>query len=168
MLQKLSPASASVFSYLPQSIREQLLLDRDSHGNVIVSRIETEKLIVQCALQELAEDIASKFKYEFHFFGYEGRSAMPSRFDSNYCYALGYNAGLLLQNRCTGMISTIGNLTAPVENWTAGGMPLTHMMNMERRAGKEKPVIKKALTELDGKPFKTFVARRKRWMVNDC
>ena len=168
VLGHLSKNSAEVFKYLPDSIRAQLLLDRDSHGNVIVSRIETEKLIVQCAMKELEKDVLDKFKCQFHFFGYEGRSAMPSLFDSNYCFALGYNAGLLIENQCSGMISTIGNLSAPAINWTAGGMPLTHMMNIERRAGKEKPVIKKALTELLGKPFLTFVNQRLSWMVEDC
>jgi 6-phosphofructokinase len=167
VLERLSGSSKDVFAYLPDSIKSQLLLDRDSHGNVIVSRIETESLLIQCALKELCPSTKAEFKYQTHFFGYEGRSALPSPFDSNYCFALGYNAGLLINHKQTGMISTVTNLNQSPELWEAGGMPLTHMMNMEKRAGKEKPVIKKALTELDGNPFLTFARRREQWKLQD-
>ena len=167
ILERLSGPSKSVFTYLPKSIKSQLLLDRDSHGNVIVSRIETESLLIQCALKELSPSTKAGFKYQTHFFGYEGRSALPSPFDSNYCFALGYNAGLLINHKQTGMISTVTNLSKSPEEWKAGGMPLTHMMNMEKRAGKEKPVIKKALTELTGKPFLTFAKSREQWKLHD-
>ena len=158
------PGNAELLRYLPADIAAQLLLERDSHGNVNVSSIETEKLIFECAMQELRASSSSsptastsvdtdRVVAQFHFFGFEGRSALPSVFDTNYCYALGFNAGVLLAAGKTGVISTVSNLKAPVHEWLCGGMPLTHMMNMERRAGKDKPVIKKALTELNGKPF---------------
>ena len=171
--------NAELLRYLPKDIAAQLLLERDSHGNVNVSSIETEKLIFQCAMQELrstregtvsdpeASVDVSRVMPQFHFFGFEGRSALPSVFDSNYCYALGFNAGLLIAAGKTGVISTISNLKASVRDWTCGGMPLTHMMNMERRAGKNKPVIKKALTELKGKPFRIFDSLRDRWATED-
>eukprot|EP00750_Incisomonas_marina_P000333 INCI10247.1.p1 GENE.INCI10247.1~~INCI10247.1.p1 ORF type:complete len:782 (-),score=125.81 INCI10247.1:156-2501(-) len=170
---KLSRDSGAVFDYLPSSIADQLLLDRDAHGNVNVSRIETEKLLCQCVEQELEKLRAEgrydgKFQAEFHFLGYEGRSGLPSLFDSSYCYALGYNAGALLRAGVTGYMSTIMDLYKPVLLWRAGGTPLTQMMNMERRKGKRQPVIKKALTELDGLPFRYYEARRDLWAVQDA
>jgi 6-phosphofructokinase 1 len=167
---RLSAPSAKVFTYLPASIAQQLLLDRDSHGNVMVSAIETEKLLCECVETELAAraDYNGKFTCQFHYFGYEGRSAHPSKFDCDYCYALGFNAGLLLARGCSGLISSVGNLSAPPSEWTAGGTPLTALMNMERRSGHDKPVIRKALTELDGKPFAVLAANRARWAADDC
>ena len=166
------PGNAELLKYLPAEIAAQLLLERDAHGNVNVSSIETEKLIFACAMQELRAEKESavdveKIVPQFHFFGFEGRSALPSVFDTNYCYALGYNAGVLLAAGKTGVISTVSNLKAPVHDWTCGGMPLTHMMNIERRSGKEKPVIKKALTDLKGKPFRAFASARDAWATGD-
>ena len=154
----LKPASRALFDYLPQSLRDQLTLDRDSHGNVKVSQIETEKFIVSCVQKELDAlkaqgRYAGSFNAQCHFFGYEGRCGLPSCFDTNYCYALGYNAGVLVHEGLNGMMSTISNLDAPVEAWTAGGVPVTMMMNIERRNGKDEPVIKKALVDLDGLPY---------------
>ena len=167
---RLTAPSAAVFTYLPASIAQQLLLDRDSHGNVMVSAIETEKLLCECVEVELRAraDYSGKFTCQFHYFGYEGRSAHPSKFDCDYCYALGFNAGLLLAKGCSGLISSVGNLSAPPAEWTAGGTPLTMLMNMERRSGHDKPVIKKALTELGGKPFAVLAANREVWAAEDC
>jgi pyrophosphate--fructose-6-phosphate 1-phosphotransferase len=172
LLKKLSPASAAVFSSLPRGIREQLLMDRDPHGNVQVSRIDTEKLLMEMVgikIDELKK--AGKTKAKFspinHFFGYEGRCGFPSNFDADYCYSLGYSAFLLLSQGLTGYISNVSDLHKPADQWIAGGVPLTMMMNMEQRHGKMKPVIKKALVELDGKPFKTFAAARDSWALND-
>ena len=169
---KLKPANRAVFEYLPASIKEQLLLDRDAHGNVAVSKIETERLLcttLQTELQKLAAKgkYKGKFSPQFHFFGYEGRSGLPSQFDSNYCYALGYTAGALIGLGKAGYISSVNNLQAPVEAWECGGCPTTMLMNMERRSGHDKPVIKKALTELDGNPFKVFCEKRESWKVQD-
>ena len=169
---KLSASAQGLFEFLPESIRQQMLLDRDAHGNVAVSQIETERLLIQIAGQELgklkaAGSYSGKFKTMSHFFGYEGRSGLPSLFDSNYCYGLGYNAACLLSLGHTGMMSSLNNLGAPVEEWTAAGVPLTHMMNVERRHGKNKPVIKKALVELDGAAFKHFAAERAGWVGSD-
>ncbi|OAO16563.1 Phosphofructokinase PPi dependent [Blastocystis sp. ATCC 50177/Nand II] len=169
----LSEASRALFEYLPQTLKNQLTLDRDSHGNVKVSQIETEKFIVSCVEKELAElkkqgKYSGSFNSLCHFFGYEGRCGLPSCFDTNYCYALGYNAGILIHEGLNGMMSTISNLDQPVEAWTAGGVPITMMMNIERRAGKDEPVIKKALVELDGLPYKRFVEQSKEWMLGDC
>jgi len=175
---KLSAASAAVFTFLPAQFQKQLLLDRDSHGNVNVSGIETEKLLSLCVEQELARRAAAgdavaaaaaqTYTAAFHFFGYEGRSALPSQFDCDYCYALGFNAGLLLSRGFTGMISSVGDLDKPAAEWSCGGMPHTNMMNVERRSGGDKCVIKKALTELEGLPFLTFARSRDRWAVSDC
>ena len=169
----LQTQSRELFEYLPQSLRNQLTLDRDSHGNVKVSQIETEKFIVSCVEKEL-EELKKEGKYEgsfntlCHFFGYEGRCGLPSCFDTNYCYALGYNAGILIHEGLNGMMSTISNLDMPVEEWSAGGVPVTMMMNIERRNGKDEPVIRKALVELDGYPYKQFVEQSKEWRLNDC
>ncbi|MDD7588186.1 MAG: diphosphate--fructose-6-phosphate 1-phosphotransferase, partial [Bullifex porci] len=154
---------------LPVDIQHQLLMDRDPHGNVQVSRIETEKLLITMVAKEL-KDRGSKAKFSAlnHFFGYEGRCAFPSNFDADYCYSLGYNAFLLISNGLTGYMSTVTNLSAGPSNWEAGGIPITKMMNLERRHGEFKPVIRKALVELDGKPFKYFEAHRKEWAENTC
>lgn len=168
VLAHLSEQSAKAFNSLPVTIREQLLWDRDPHGNVQVSRIETEKLLATMVTDRLAHMKAEglykgSFSTLTHFFGYEGRCAFPTNFDANYCYSLGYNAFLLLANGCTGYISSITNLTASPEQWKAGGVPLTMMMNIEERHGEPKPVIKKALVELDGKPFAYFAQHRDTW-----
>ncbi len=165
---KLTKDSSYVFSSLPNNIQRQLLLDRDPHGNVQVSLIETEKLIsemVEAKLNELKQEgnFNGSFKAQHHFFGYEGRCAFPSNFDADYCYSLGFNAFILIANGLTGYISSIRNLSKPSTQWVAGGIPLTMMMNIEQRHGKQKPVIKKALVELDGKPFKEFKSKRDLW-----
>lgn len=171
--QNLKEQSRDLFNYLPQSLKDQLTLDRDSHGNVKVSQIETEKFIVSCVEKEL-EELKKEGKYNgsfnslCHFFGYEGRCGLPSCFDTNYCYALGYNAGVLIHEGLNGMMSTISNLDCPVEEWTAGGVPVTMMMNIERRNGKDEPVIKKALVELDGLPYQKFLELSAEWRLGDC
>ena len=166
----LTPASFAVFDILPQGIQQQLFLERDPHGNVQVSLIESEKLFSALVADKLAARKAAgtykgKFATQHHFFGYEGRCAFPSNFDADYCYSLGYNAFMLIQYGYTGYLSKVSNLSAPAEEWVAGGMPISKMFNMERRNGKDKPVIKKALTELDGKPFQYFAAHRDQWAV---
>ena len=169
----LTAESDAVFSILPESIQAQMMADRDPHGNVQVSRIESEKLVsslVEAKLAEMKKEgkYNGKFNPLHHFFGYEGRCAFPSNFDSDYCYSLGYNAFMLIQSGCTGYLSSIRNLSAPAAEWKAGGMPITKMMNIERRHGEDKPVIKKALVELDGKPFKYFEERRDKWAKETC
>jgi pyrophosphate--fructose-6-phosphate 1-phosphotransferase len=169
--EKLSPASSVVFRSLPEGIANQLTLDRDPHGNVQVSKIETEKLLIDMVDAELAErklenKFSGKFGSQNHFFGYEGRCAAPSNFDADYCYSLGYNASALIASGKTGYMSSVRNTTAPADEWIAGGVPITMMMNMERRHGHMKPVIQKALVELDGKPFNYFVSKREGWAVN--
>ena len=169
----LTAESDAVFSILPESIQAQMMADRDPHGNVQVSRIESEKLVsslVEAKLAEMKKEgkYNGKFNPLHHFFGYEGRCAFPSNFDSDYCYSLGYNAFMLIQSGCTGYLSSIRNLSAPASEWKAGGMPITKMMNIERRHGEDKPVIKKALVELDGKPFKYFKERRDKWAKETC
>ena len=167
---KLSRDSSHVFSSLPNEIQRQLLMDRDPHGNVQVSRIETEKLLIDMVESRLNEMKASgKFNGKFsalrHFFGYEGRCAYPSNFDANYCYTLGYTACALIANGLTGYVTSVQNLAGPVEQWQPSGVPLTMFMNLEQRAGKLKPVIKKALVDLSDKPFRTFAAHRSEWEV---
>lgn len=166
----LSAQSFSVFRTLPEEIAGQLLIDRDPHGNVQVSRIETEKLLIALAGKKLAElkkdgVYKGKFSTYAHFFGYEGRSAFPSNFDADYCYSLGLTAFLLIANGFTGYVATIKNLSGAPENWQAGGAPLTMMMNMEKRHGKNKPVIKKALVELEGAAFKAWERNREKFAV---
>ena len=160
----------AVFAILPQGIQQQLFLERDPHGNVQVSLIESEKLFSALVADKLAERKANgtysgKFNALHHFFGYEGRCAFPSNFDSDYCYSLGYNAFMLIQYGYNGYLSKVSNLSAPASEWVAGGMPITKMMNMERRHGEDKPVIRKALVELEGKPFLFFAANRDTWAV---
>jgi pyrophosphate--fructose-6-phosphate 1-phosphotransferase len=165
--------SAALYASLPIDIRRQLIMDRDPHGNVQVSRIETEKLIISMVEKRLAElkalgGYSGAFSSQAHFFGYEGRCAFPSNFDADYCYALGYSAFVLVANGFSSYLSSIRNLASPASEWIAGGIPLTMMMNMERRHGEYKPVIKKALVELDGAPFKAFEAGRATWAVETC
>ena len=167
----LTPASFATFDTLPEAIAAQFLADRDPHGNVQVSRIDTEKLLALTVEKRLAEmkkegTYKGKFSSYCHFFGYEGRCAFPSNFDADYCYALGYNAFVLIASGVTGYLSSVRNLTAPADKWIAGGVPLTMMMNMEQRHGSKKPVIRKALVELDGKPFKEYESHREQWAIN--
>ena len=169
----LTAASMAVFAILPQTIQQQLFLERDPHGNVQVSLIESEKLFSAMVKENLAKRKAAgtysgKFSPLHHFLGYEGRCAFPSNFDADYCYSLGYNACMLIQYGYTGYLSKVSNLSKPAQEWVAGGMPITKMMNIERRHGADKPVIRKALVELDGKPFKYFAERRDQWAVETC
>ncbi len=169
----LTAASSAVFENLPVDIKKQLLMDRDPHGNVQVSRIETEKLLILMVQKVLAERKAKgtfhgKFNAINHFFGYEGRCAFPSNFDADYCYSLGFNAYLLIANGMTGYMSVVNNLSAGPANWEAGGMPITKMMNLEKRHGEWKPVIRKALVDLEGKPYKFFCEHREKWAKETC
>ena len=164
----LTEENLAVFNSLPTGVARQLALDRDPHGNVQVSLIETEKLLSTMVAQKLEKmkkegKYAGKFSAQHHFFGYEGRCAAPSNFDADYCYALGTSAAQMIANGKTGYMAIVKNTTAPAEQWIAGGVPITMMMNMEKRAGEMKPVIRKALVELDGAPFKAFAAQRDRW-----
>ena len=162
----LSSENAKVFSSLPTLIKAQLLMDRDPHGNVQVSKIETEKLLISM-IESRLKGTGVKFSAQSHFFGYEGRCAFPSNFDADYCYSLGFNAFALINFGLTGYLSSVRNLTEPANDWIAGGVPLTMMMNMERRHGEMKPVIKKALVELDGPVFKKLESNREDWAMND-
>ena len=169
----LTKESMAVFAILPQNIQQQLFLERDPHGNVQVSLIESEKLFSALVKDNLAaRKAAGTYKGKFgalhHFLGYEGRCAFPSNFDADYCYSLGYNAFMLIQYGYTGYLSKVSNLQAPAEEWVAGGMPITKMMNIERRHGADKPVIRKALVELEGAPFKFFAANREKWAIETC
>ena len=164
----LTEENLAVFNSLPVGVARQLALDRDPHGNVQVSLIETEKLLSTMVAQKLEKmkkegTYKGKFATQHHFFGYEGRCAAPSNFDADYCYALGTSAAQLIDNGKTGYMAIVKNTTAPADEWVAGGVPITMMMNMERRNGEMKPVIRKALVELDGAPFKCFAAQRDRW-----
>ena len=168
---KLSADNAKVFASLPEGVARQLTLDRDPHGNVQVSLIETEKLLSEMVARRLEEMRAEgnyngKFSPLHHFFGYEGRCAAPSNFDADYCYALGFNAACLINAGVTGYISSLRNLTKPSVQWLAGGIPITMMFNMERRHGEMKPVIQKALVRLEGTPFRRFAAKRDDWAIN--
>lgn len=167
---QLTNDSSHLFKSLPSGIATQLTLDRDPHGNVQVSLIETEKLLGEMAkfrLEEMKEEgrFKGKFNTQYHFFGYEGRCAAPSNFDADYCYSLGFTASVLVSEGKTGYMSSVRNLTAPADEWIAGGVPVTTMMNMERRHGHMKPVIQKALVELDGAPYKYFVTKRGEWAL---
>ena len=166
----LSKDSSYVFSYLPNNIQRQLLMDRDPHGNVQVSRIETEKLLIEMVEDKLSElkskgEYSGVFSSQNHFFGYEGRCAFPSNFDADYCYSLGFTSFILIASGLSGYMASVKNLHRPAEEWVAGGIPITMMMNLEQRHGKQKPVIKKALVELDGKPFRTFASMRDEWAL---
>ena len=169
---KLNAQDSAVYTSLPVLIKQQLLMDRDPHGNVQVSKIETEKLLIEMVTARLAEmkkagTFNGKFSAQCHFFGYEGRCAFPSNFDADYCYSLGYNAFALMKFGLTCYLSSVKNLSAPASEWVAGGVPLTMMMNMEKRHGHFKPVIKKALVELDGPVFKMLEANREKWALQD-
>ena len=169
---RLDDVNATAYSSLPVSIKAQLLADRDPHGNVQVSKIETEKLLIEMISSKLSEmktkgQYIGKFSAQSHFFGYEGRCAFPSNFDADYCYSLGYNAFALINNGLTGYLSSVRNLTKPATEWIAGGIPLTMMMNMEKRHGEMKPVIQKALVKLDGPVFKQLSDNRDDWAMND-
>lgn len=168
ILAHLSKENAETFATLPEDVARQLSLDRDPHGNVQVSLIETEKLLSDMVAAKLAEwkkegKYVGHFAAQHHFFGYEGRCAAPSNYDADYCYSLGFNASRLIANGKTGYMSIIKNTTAPAAEWIAGGVPITMMMNIERRNGANKPVIRKALVELDGAPFKFFASKRDEW-----
>ncbi len=170
ILKHLSADNAATFETLPEDVAHQLSLDRDPHGNVQVSLIETEKLLSDMCEAKLAKwakegKYVGKFATLHHFFGYEGRCAAPSNFDADYCYALGASAAQLIANGKTGYMAIVKNTTAPTNEWKAGGVPITMMMNMERRNGKMKPVIRKALVELDGNPFKMFASQRDKWAI---
>ncbi|MDR1168016.1 MAG: diphosphate--fructose-6-phosphate 1-phosphotransferase [Heliobacteriaceae bacterium] len=172
VINRLSDENVPVFESLPASIKAQLLMDRDDHGNVQVSRIETEKLLIEMVQTKLEAMNSQglykgKFSAQSHFFGYEGRCAFPSNFDADYCYSLGYNAAALIKSGLTGYISSVKNLTKPAQEWEAGGVPLTMMMNVERRHGQDKPVIQKALVELNGPVFRQLEANREDWAMND-
>ena len=169
----LCAANKATFESLPAGVARQLALDRDPHGNVQVSLIETEKLLSEMVGVKLAQMKAEgkycgKFSAQHHFFGYEGRCAAPSNFDADYCYSLGFNASRLIASGKTGYMSVIRNTTAPAAEWIAGGVPITMMMNLEKRNGKMKPVIRKALVELDGAPFKFFASQREKWALETC
>nr|WP_321307729.1 diphosphate--fructose-6-phosphate 1-phosphotransferase [uncultured Sphaerochaeta sp.] len=171
--ERLSKEAAQVFTILPEEIQKQLLMDRDPHGNVQVSRIETDKLLAQMVEEKLSAmkkegTYTGKFSSMTHFFGYEGRCAFPTNFDADYCYSLGYNAFMLIASGLSGYLSSVTNLAEPAGNWEAGGIPITMMMNMEVRHGEDKPVIKKALVELDGKPFQYFAEHRNTWARETC
>lgn len=173
IIDNLSEENAKVYESLPVGVARQLSLDRDPHGNVQVSLIETEKLLSEMVgkrLHEMAKEgkYNGKFSALHHFFGYEGRCADPSNFDADYCYALGFNAACLINAGVTGYMSSVRNLTKPSVQWIAGGIPITMMMNMERRHGEMKPVIQKALVRLDGAPFQKFAAKRNKWAVETC
>ena len=173
ILAHLSEANKATFETLPEGVARQLSLDRDPHGNVQVSLIETEKLLSEMVAAKLDEwkkegKYDGKFAAQHHFFGYEGRCAAPSNFDADYCYALGTSAAQLIANGTTGYMAIVKNTTAGTDEWKAGGVPITMMMNMEKRNGEMKPVIRKALVELDGKPFKAFAAQRDKWAKETC
>ena len=168
IIDHLTAENAAIYASLPEGVARQLSLDRDPHGNVQVSLIETEKLLSEMVGNKLAAwkkegKFVGKFAPQHHFFGYEGRCAAPSNFDADYCYSLGYTASMLIANGKTGYMSSVRNTTAPAAEWIAGGVPITMMMNMERRHGEMKPVIQKALVRLDGAPFLKFAANREAW-----
>ena len=173
IIRHLSEENSAIYASLPEGVARQLSLDRDPHGNVQVSLIETEKLLSEMVGTKLAQwkqkgNYVGKFAAQHHFFGYEGRCAAPSNFDADYCYALGFTASRLIAEGKTGYMSSVRNTTAPAEEWISGGVPITMMMNMERRNGEMKPVIQKALVKLDGAPFKTFAANREKWAKETC
>ena len=169
----LSAENVASLRKLPEQVARQLMLDRDPHGNVQVSLIETEKLLSGLVADRLRadkhfEEVGGKFSALHHFFGYEGRCADPSNFDADYCYSLGYNATALINAGVTGYMSSIRNLVKPAVQWIPGGIPITMMMNIERRNAEDKPVIQKALVRIDGAPFQKFAAKRDEWAHNTC
>ncbi|MCK9438115.1 MAG: diphosphate--fructose-6-phosphate 1-phosphotransferase [Synergistaceae bacterium] len=170
IISKLSPENANIYASLPDSVARQLTLDRDPHGNVQVSLIETEKLLAEMVKKRLDKwkkegKYNGKFSTITHFFGYEGRCAAPSNYDADYCYSLGYTASMLVAAGKTGYMASVRNTTAQASEWLAGGIPITMMMNMERRHGELKPVIQKALVELNGTPFSYFMSQRDKWAI---
>ncbi|MBR6251479.1 MAG: diphosphate--fructose-6-phosphate 1-phosphotransferase, partial [Bacteroidales bacterium] len=170
VVKHLSAENAALFKSLPTAVSTQLALERDPHGNVQVSLIETEQLLAEMVAKKLAAwkkegKFVGKFATQHHFFGYEGRCAAPSNFDADYCYSLGRVAALLIASGKTGYMSSVRNTTKPAAEWLAGGIPITAMMNMEKRNGKMKPVIQKALVKLDGGPFKFFASKRDEWAI---
>ena len=170
IISKLTKENSDLYASLPEGVARQLSLDRDPHGNVQVSLIETEKLLSEMVGKKLSEwkaegKYVGKFAAQHHFFGYEGRCAAPSNYDADYCYSLGYTASCLIAAGKTGYMSSVRNTTAPADKWIAGGIPVTMMMNMEKRHGEMKPVIQKALVKLDGAPFKKFAANRDEWAM---
>ena len=170
LISKLSKENAALYASLPEGVARQLALDRDPHGNVQVSLIETEKLLAEMVDNRLSEwkeegRYRGKFATQMHFFGYEGRCAAPSNYDADYCYSLGYAASCLIRAGKTGYMASVRNTTAPAAEWTAGGIPITMMMNMEQRDGVMKPVIRKALVQLDGAPFRAYAAMRAEWAM---
>lgn len=172
VIQKLSDSNRSSFLFLPEQIKQQLLLDRDPHGNVQVAKIETEKLLAQTVEKRLKEmaaagEYSGTFVPRFHSYGYEGRCGYPSQFDATYCYVLGQTVAAMVALKLNGMIASVTNLQSPVQSWVCGGVPITMMCHMEKRHGHMKPVIKKALVELQGAPFACFSAQRALWAVND-
>ncbi len=173
VIDNISAANAAIYASLPEGVARQLSLDRDPHGNVQVSLIETEKLLSEMVGKKLSAwkaegKYVGKFAAQHHFFGYEGRCAAPSNFDADYCYSLGYTASVLIAAGKTGYMSSVRNTTAPAAEWISGGVPITMMMNMERRNGEMKPVIQKALVKLDGKPFLTLKQNRETWANDTC
>jgi pyrophosphate--fructose-6-phosphate 1-phosphotransferase len=171
IIDRLSPEHSKIYAGLPETVARQLILDRDDHGNVQVSKIDTEKLLAEMVDNRLAEMKAEgkyvgKFASQEHFFGYEGRCAAPSNYDADYCYSLGYTAAGLIGFGKTGYMASVRNTTAPASEWIAGGVPITMMMNMELRNEEWKPVIQKALVKLDGGPFRFFVDRRDKWAID--
>lgn len=170
LISKLSKENAALYASLPEGVARQLALERDPHGNVQVSLIETEKLLAEMVDNRLSEwkeegRYRGKFATQMHFFGYEGRCAAPSNYDADYCYSLGYAASCLIRAGKTGYMASVRNTTAPAAEWTAGGIPITMMMNMEQRDGVMKPVIRKALVQLDGAPFRAYAAMRDEWAM---
>lgn len=171
IMSHLSSENAAIFASLPESVANQLTLDRDPHGNVCVSRIETEELLSTMVATKLVQwkaegKYVGKFATQHHFLGYEGRCGFPSNYDADYCYSLGFTASQLIAAGKSGYMASVSNTVAPAEEWIVGGAPLSMMLNMERRKGKDYPVIKKALVDLNGKPFKAFVAQRARWAID--
>ncbi|HPO90636.1 MAG TPA: diphosphate--fructose-6-phosphate 1-phosphotransferase, partial [Victivallales bacterium] len=169
---KLTTESSKLYESLPSQIQLQLIKDRDPHGNVQVSLIETEKLLIEIIQKKLSKlrktgEYVGKFSVQTHFLGYEGRCAAPSNFDADYCYSLGFTAAALIANNRTGYMAYVGNLAKTASEWICGGIPLTTMMNIERRHGEDKPVIKKALVDLKGKPFAEFAKNREKWAVDN-
>ena len=168
VISRLSTKNAAIFASLPESVAAQLTLDRDPHGNVCVSRIETEVLLSSMVGMKLAQwkaegKYVGKFATQHHFLGYEGRCGFPSNYDADYCYALGCTAAQLIFAGKTGYMASVRNTVAPADEWVAGGAPLSMMLNVEHRRGKEHPVIKKALVDLEGRPFKEFASHREEW-----
>lgn len=167
---QLSQEARETFRFIPEDIAHQFLLDRDPHGNIQVSHISTEKLLIHTVKHELANRSSFKGKFQAlrHFFGYEGRCSLPSNFDANYCYTLGFAAAILVDSKRTGYMAVVHKLNQPVEEWEVGGIPISMLMHLEERKGRQKPVIRKALVDLEGKPFKFFARERKKWSLEDC